>query len=205
MKIPMSRFQVHDELTAPEGVRCRSCAAPLGRGGQLPNFLAVLAGAPAALRAYARFRSELRNGTPRPADHRAHRARRRTGTTAPSRTSRCTRGRPPRRPAARRRSRSPASGTRATSARPTSCATCARSSTTERPRRCTSTRTSREAGWTDEQLLEAISVVALEQLTALVTVAGDVPVDGSSSSPAHCAPPDPAGHQHPTGGPKTIL
>ena len=37
----------------------------------------------------------------------------------------------------------------------------------------------RELGWTDEQLLEAIAVVALEALTAMVNVAGDVPADGS--------------------------
>ena len=38
----------------------------------------------------------------------------------------------------------------------------------------------REAGWSDEQLLEAISYVALESFTALVNVAGEVPVDGSA-------------------------
>ena len=57
----MSRFQIHDELTAPE----RSAPVlrgALSGGGQLPNFLGVLAGSPAALRAYARFRSELRHG-----------------------------------------------------------------------------------------------------------------------------------------------
>ena len=37
----------------------------------------------------------------------------------------------------------------------------------------------REAGWTDEQLLEAIAYVALECFTAMVNVAGEVPVDGS--------------------------
>ena len=37
----------------------------------------------------------------------------------------------------------------------------------------------RELGWTDEQLLEAMAVVALEGLTAMVNVAGEVPVDGS--------------------------
>ncbi len=37
----------------------------------------------------------------------------------------------------------------------------------------------REAGWSDEQLLEAIAYVALERFTAMVNVAGDVPVDGS--------------------------
>ena len=37
----------------------------------------------------------------------------------------------------------------------------------------------REAGWSDEQLLEAIAIVALEGFTAMVHVAGDVPADGS--------------------------
>ena len=62
MKTKESRFQVHDELTAPE----RSVPilkGALSGGGQLPNFIGVLAGSPAVLRAYARFRSELRHGT----------------------------------------------------------------------------------------------------------------------------------------------
>ena len=62
MKTKESRFQVHDELTAPE----RSVPilkGALSGGGQLPNFIGVLAGSPAVLRAYARFRSELRNGS----------------------------------------------------------------------------------------------------------------------------------------------
>ena len=37
----------------------------------------------------------------------------------------------------------------------------------------------REAGWSDEQLLEAIAYVALETFTAMINVAGEVPVDGS--------------------------
>src|SRR5947209_20293841 len=61
MKIPMSRFQIHDDLTAPEG-SIPVLRGALATGGQLPNFLGVLAGSPAALRAYARFRSELRHG-----------------------------------------------------------------------------------------------------------------------------------------------
>src|SRR2546429_3173873 len=61
MKTKESRFHVHDELTAPE----RSLPVlkgALSTGGQLSNFLGVMAGAPAVLRAYARFRSELRQG-----------------------------------------------------------------------------------------------------------------------------------------------
>jgi alkylhydroperoxidase family enzyme len=40
----------------------------------------------------------------------------------------------------------------------------------------------REAGWDDEQILEAIAAVALEGLTAMVNVAGEIPVDGSSEA-----------------------
>src|SRR6202021_2321221 len=61
MKTSMSRFQIHDDLTAPEG-SVPVLRGALASGGQLPNFLGVLAGSPAALRAYARFRSELRHG-----------------------------------------------------------------------------------------------------------------------------------------------
>src|ERR1700719_5269191 len=61
MKTAMSRFQIHDDLTAPEG-SVPVLRGALASGGQLLNFLGVLAGSPAALRAYARFRSELRHG-----------------------------------------------------------------------------------------------------------------------------------------------
>ena len=40
----------------------------------------------------------------------------------------------------------------------------------------------REAGWDDEQILEAIAAVALEGFTAMVNVAGEVPVDGSTEA-----------------------
>src|SRR2546429_2265006 len=61
MKTKESRFQVHDELTAPERSLPVLKAAIAG-GGQLSNFLGVLAGSPAVLRAYVRFRAELRHG-----------------------------------------------------------------------------------------------------------------------------------------------
>src|ERR1700742_4143052 len=62
MKTRISRFTVHDDLSAPEG----SVAILKGArasAGQLPNFLGVLAGSPAALRGYTRFRAELRHGS----------------------------------------------------------------------------------------------------------------------------------------------
>ena len=61
-KAKESRFHIHDEMTAPE----RSLPilkGALSTGGQVSNMLGVLAGAPAVLRAYARFRSELRQGS----------------------------------------------------------------------------------------------------------------------------------------------
>src|ERR687891_857309 len=61
MKVKESRFQIHDELTAPEG-SLPILKGALSTGGQLSNFVGVLAGSPAVLRAYARFRSELRHG-----------------------------------------------------------------------------------------------------------------------------------------------
>ena len=57
MKTQMSRFQIHDDLTAPEA-SLPVIKGALAGAGQLPNFLGVLAGSPAALRGYARFRSE---------------------------------------------------------------------------------------------------------------------------------------------------
>jgi len=61
VKTAVSRFQIHDELTAPDE------SAPLiksiqAAGGAVTKFVGVLAGAPAVLRAYTRMRSELRSG-----------------------------------------------------------------------------------------------------------------------------------------------
>ena len=61
VKTAVSRFQIHDELTAPDE------SAPLiktiqAAGGAVTKFVGVLAGSPAVLRAYTRMRSELRGG-----------------------------------------------------------------------------------------------------------------------------------------------
>src|SRR3954453_18776932 len=62
MKTQMSRFHIHDDESAPEG-SLPIIKGALGATGQLPNFIGVLAGSPAALRGYARSRSGLRPGT----------------------------------------------------------------------------------------------------------------------------------------------
>jgi AhpD family alkylhydroperoxidase len=176
----MSRFQIHDDLTAPEG-SLPVLRGALATGGQLPNFLGVLAGSSAALRAYARFRSELRHGKltlatlERIALAVAEYYRSEPGIAMHSRTGR-------------------AAGL------PIDEVAAAREFTSKDPREAALLRylhsvlenrghapmhlheEAREAGWDDEQLLEAIAALGLEAFTAMVNVAGEVPVDGSSES-----------------------
>jgi len=178
MKTAMSRFDIHDDLTAPEG-SVPILRGALATGGQLPNFLGVLAGSPAALRAYARYRSELRQGKlsvatiERVALAVAEHYNSEPGITLHSRTAR-------------------AAGLGLDEV------ALAREFDSNDEHEAALLRylkallqgegrppmhlheEAREAGWTDEQLLEAIAFVALESFTALVNVAGDVPVDGSA-------------------------
>src|SRR5919109_2484004 len=61
VKTDISRFQIHDELTAPDA-SARLLQGMASAGGSVPKFVGVLAGSPAALRAFARMRHELRGG-----------------------------------------------------------------------------------------------------------------------------------------------
>jgi alkylhydroperoxidase family enzyme len=173
----MSRFDIHDDLTAPE----RSVPVlrgALSGGGQLPNFLGVLAGSPAALRAYARFRSELRHG------------KLSLGTL-----ERIALG------VAEHYGSEPGIVTHSRAARGAGVGldevAAARKFNSKDPREAALLRyllallvdghppmhlheEAREAGWSDEQLLEAIAAVSIESFAAMVNVAGEVPVDGSN-------------------------
>ena len=176
-KTQMSRFPIHDDLTAPEA------SLPILKGasssaGQLPNFLGVLAGSPAALRGFTRFRAELRRGTLAPdtierialavAEHyhsqpglALHQRTARgagIGIDEVARAREWDSGDP--RHAALLRYLKPLLNDRA-----------------HGPQHLH--EEAREAGWSDEQLLEAIAVLSLESFTAMVNVAGEVPVDGS--------------------------
>jgi AhpD family alkylhydroperoxidase len=62
VKTDISRFDIHDELTAPDA-SARIIKSVASAGGAVSKFIGVLAGAPSALRAYARMRSELRGGS----------------------------------------------------------------------------------------------------------------------------------------------
>jgi alkylhydroperoxidase family enzyme len=176
MKTQMSRFQIHDDLTAPEA-SLPVIKGALAGAGQLPNFLGVLAGSPAALRGYARFRSELRNGAltlqtlERIALAVAARHQSEAGLALHARTGRqAGLGLDELSLAREWDSRDEREAALLRYLRPLA-----------EQRTCPShlLEEAREAGWSDEQLLEAVAVVALEAFTAMVHVAGDVPADGS--------------------------
>ena len=177
MKTPMSRFQIHDDLTAPEA-SLPVLKGAMASGGQLPNFLGVLAGSPAALRAYARFRTELRHGTlglatlERIALAVAEHYRSQPGIAIHTRTAR----------------QAGVGIDEVARARDWESADPREAALLRYLRALTEQRghvpmhlheEAREAGWSDEQILAAIAFVALERFTAMVNVAGDVPVDGS--------------------------
>ena len=180
MKTQMSRFQIHDDLTAPEG-SVPVLRGALASGGQLPNFLGVLAGSPAALRAYARFRSELRHGKltlatlERIALAVAEHYNSEPGIAMHSRAAR----------SAGLDLDEVALARKFDSKDPHEAALLRYLGTLleERGRAPMHLHEeAREAGWDDEQILEAIAAVALEAFTAMVNVAGEVPVDGSSEA-----------------------
>jgi alkylhydroperoxidase family enzyme len=177
MKNSMSRFQIHDDLTAPEG-SMPVLRGALATGGQLPNFLGALAGSPAALRAYARFRSELRHGKLTLATlERIALAVAEFYGSEPGIATHSRAGR-----AAGLAIDEVALARQFTSGDPRQAAllTYIRAVLEDRGRVPMHLHEeAREAGWDDEQILEAIAAAALEAFTAMVNVAGEVPVDGS--------------------------
>jgi alkylhydroperoxidase family enzyme len=177
MKTKESRFQVHDELTAPE----RSLPVlkgALAGGGQLSNFIGVLGGSPAALRAYVRFRSELRHGAlPWGTQQRVALA---VAEHQGSEYALST---------LQRTARDAGLGLDEIALAREFDSRDERESVllryvkglleSEGPPQLHLHEEAREAGWSDEQILEAIAHVALAAFGNLVTRAGDVPVDGS--------------------------
>ncbi len=178
MKTKESRFQVHDELTAP----ARSVPVlkgALARGGQLSNILGVLAGSPATLRAYARFRSELRHGTvPLKTQQRVALA---VAQHQGSEYALASLGRTAREAGlgldeiALAREFDSHDETEAALLRYVKALL-----ESDGPPPMHLHEEAREAGWEDEQILEAVAHVALDSFLNLVTRAGDVPKDGSA-------------------------
>src|SRR3954469_18697045 len=178
MKTKESRFQVHDELTAPERSLPILKGAVAG-GGQLSNFLGGLAGAPAVLRAYARFRSELRHGTlPLKTQQRIALAvaqydnsdywlatRQRTAREAGLGIDEIALARD-----FESRDESEAALLRFVRGVLDSGGGAPPLHLHEE---------AREAGWSDEQILEAVAHVSLSRFSTLVAASSDVPKDGS--------------------------
>ena len=178
MKTAMSRFHIHDDLTAPEG-SLPIIKAALKSAGQLPNLIGVLAGSPAVLRAYTRFRSELRHGTlEAPTLERIALAVAAHYGSAPGLALHT------------RTARQAGLGLDEIALAREWDSRDAREATLLRYLKALVGQQARppmhlheearEAGWTDEQILEAIGSVGLESFTAMITVAGDVPLDGSA-------------------------
>jgi alkylhydroperoxidase family enzyme len=178
MKTKESRFQVHDELTAPEG-SVPVLKGALAGGGQLSNIVGVLAGSPATLRAYARFRSELRHGTlPLKTQQRIALA---VAEQQDSEYALAT---------LQRTARDAGLGldeialAREFDSHDEYEAALLRYVkallTSEGAPPLHIHEEAREAGWDDEQILEAVAHVALDSFGNLVTRAGDVPNDGSA-------------------------
>jgi alkylhydroperoxidase family enzyme len=176
-KTKISRFQIHDELTAPEG-SLPVLKSALSSAGQLPNFLGVLAGSPAALRGYTRFRGELRHGRlERPTLERialavAEHYRSVPGVATHARTARLAGVGIDE--VARAREWDSNDPTEAALLRYLEAIVTQRGAVPHHLH-----EEAKEAGWSEEQLLESIAVLSLECFTAMVNVAGEVPVDGS--------------------------
>ena len=178
MKTAISRFQIHDDMTAPEP------SIPILRGaistaGQLPNFLGVIAGSPAVLRAYTRFRAELRHGTL--AGQTLERISLAVATHHGSAPGIALHARTARQAGLGLDEIGAAKRWSSSDAREHALLRYLQAVAEERgnaPHHLH--EEALEAGWTEQELLEAIAFLALESFTALINVAGNVPVDGSS-------------------------
>ena len=180
VKTEMSRFQIHDELTAPEG-SVKILKGVQGAGAAVSKFIGVLAGAPAALRSYARMRHELRAGVlPRVTRERIALAvaERRGDPYSISQHARTAR----------------AAGlgldeiSRARSFKSSDDKQAALLAFLEailatdgRPSAHLAEE-AREHGWTDEELLEAVAHVAMNEFQSLVANAADLPQDQENST-----------------------
>jgi AhpD family alkylhydroperoxidase len=180
VKTDISRFDIHDELTAPEET-ARLLRGMSDAGGSVSKFVGVLAGSPAAMRAFARMRHELRGGVlPRPTRERIALAVAQQRGDAYSvaqhaRTAR-TAG----------LGLDEISGARSwSSSDPREAALLAFLQTLfsaeERPPHHL-LEEAREVGWSDEQLLEAVAHLALNEFQSLMSNAAALPQDQSDPS-----------------------
>lgn len=180
VKTDMSRFHIHDELTAPEGSVKIIKGVQTG-GGAVSKFIGVLAGAPAALRSYARMRHELRGGSLPEA------TRVRIGLAVAER-----RGDPYSLAQHAKTARAAGLGLDEISLARSFASSDERegallaflealAATDGRPAQHLAEE-AREHDWTDEQLLEAVAHLAMNEFQSLIANAAELPQDQSDSS-----------------------
>jgi len=180
IKTDVSRFHIHDELTAPQG-SIRILNSIQGAAGEVSKFIGVLAGAPAALRAYTRMRHELRGGSlPQATRERIGLAvaERRGDTYSIAQHARTAR-------AAGLGIDEISAARQFASADPKEAALLAFLDallvTGGRPAQHLGEE-AREHDWTDEQLLEAVAHVAMNEFQSLVANAAALPQDQADAS-----------------------
>jgi AhpD family alkylhydroperoxidase len=174
-KTNISRFDIHDVLTAPEASEPILKSIEAG-GAEISKFIGVLAGAPAALRAFIRMRAELQNGVL------SRQTRERIALAV-----------------AEHRGDSYSIALHARSAKAAGLGldevSRARSFTSADPRQAALltlleatiaadgrppvhlVEEAREVGWSDEELLEAVAQMALSEFQSLVSSAAELPLD----------------------------
>jgi alkylhydroperoxidase family enzyme len=180
VKTDYSRFDIHDELTAPEG-SARLLRGMSDAGGLVSKFVGVLAGSPAALRAFARMRHELRAGALAPPTQERIAlalAERRGDTYSVAQHARTAR-------AAGlgldeiSRARSWGSA----DPREAALLTFLRELFDSHGRPAHHfLEEAREVGWSDEELLEAVSHLALNEFQSLISNAAALPQDQTDSA-----------------------
>lgn len=177
VKTDYSRFDIHDELTAPEGSVQILKGVQRG-GGEISKFIGVLAGAPAALRAYARMRHELRAGSlPAPTRERIALAvaERRGDTYSVAQHAKAARN-----VGLGLDEISRARSFTSSDSRQAALLAFLESlhDSDQRPAAHLSEE-AREAGWSDEELLEAVAHLALSEFQTLIANAAALPQDQS--------------------------
>jgi len=180
IKTEVSRFHIHDELTAPDG------SAPLIKsiqfaGGAVSKFLGVLAESPAALRAYTRFRAELHKGSlPETTRERIGLAvaERRDDAYTLNQYARTAKAAGLGLDEVARAREFTSSDDKEQTLLTLLKATLAY----DEPVPTHLVEEAREAGWTDEQIIEAVAEMALAQFQSLFAAAAELPLE--SSDPA---------------------
>ncbi len=179
-KTDISRFHIHDELTAPDGSAAVIKSIQTA-GGAISKFLGVLAESPSALRAYTRLRAELRGGVlPRPTRERIALAAAEWRNDAYSLNQYARTAR-----AAGLGLDEVARARNFTSSDEKEAALLALLKETLDPSQRPPhhlIEEAREAGWSDQELLEAVAELALAEFQSLVASAAALPLE--SSDPA---------------------